>query len=101
MPRQVKSSKTTTSETESAPTVAPVVAPVVDAAAPVSDKPKRAPRAKKSEVAAPVDVAPAALLLLPLLRSPTLLMLRLMLLLPSNQLSSLLSSNNLVFSFLL
>ncbi len=60
MPRQVKSSKTTTSETESAPAVAPVVAPVVDAAAPVSDKPKRAPRAKKSEVAAPVDVAPAA-----------------------------------------
>ena len=56
MPRQVKSSKTTTSETESAPAVAPVVAPVVDAApAPVSDKPKRASKAKKSEVdAAPV-----------------------------------------------
>ena len=59
MPRQVKSSKTTTSETESAPAVAPVVAPVVDAA-PVSDKPKRSPKAKKSEVAAPVDAAPAA-----------------------------------------
>jgi upstream activation factor subunit UAF30 len=60
MPRQVKS-KTTSSESESASAVpaVPVVAPVVDAAAPVSsEKPKRAPRAKKVD-AAPVDAAPA------------------------------------------
>jgi len=54
MPRQVKSSKTS-SETESVP----VVAPVVDAAPSTSsEKPKRAPRAKKSD-AAPVDAAPS------------------------------------------
>lgn len=59
MPRQVKS-KTSASESESAPAVVPatpVVAPVD--AAPVAEKPKRAPKAKKSE-AAPVDVAPVA-----------------------------------------
>lgn len=58
MPRQVKS-KTTTSESESAPAVAstPVV---VDAAAPVvSEKPKRSSKPKKSDVA-PVDAAPAS-----------------------------------------
>ncbi len=57
MPRQVKSSKTS-SETESvpAPVASATVAPVVDAA-PVSDKPKRTPKAKKSEAeSAPVSV---------------------------------------------
>jgi len=57
MPRQVKP-KTTSSETESVPVVATPV--VVDASAPVSDKPKRAPKAKKSEASSSVDVAPVS-----------------------------------------
>jgi hypothetical protein len=59
MPRQVKS-KTTSSDSESVPavTTTPVVTPVD--AAPVSDKPKRVPRAKKVDtVTTSVDTTPA------------------------------------------
>jgi chromatin remodeling complex protein RSC6 len=59
MPRQVKS-KTTSSESESVPavTTTPVVTPVD--AAPVSDKPKRVSKAKKSDtVTTSVDTTPA------------------------------------------